>query len=74
MSEIDTSNSQFVGSYQNSLVVQVPRPMRTRQDAHRHAAWIVACAEVLPDDPDQINEETGKPYTFEQYLHAVMNA
>jgi hypothetical protein len=74
MAEINNTNDQLVGSYgSNGIVVTLPHPMTTRQEVYRHAAWLLACAEVLPDDPQQV-DDAGDPYTFAQYLTAVRNA
>lgn len=72
MADIETINDQFVGSFNNGVVVQAPKPMRTKQDAYRHAAWIVAIAEMLPNDPAQV-DDAGIPYTLDDYLQAVEN-
>lgn len=77
MAEIETINEQMV-SFNSDIGVTVLRPqaMETRQAAYRHAAWIVAMAEMLPDEPGQVHDDgprKGKPYGFPSILNAVEN-
>jgi hypothetical protein len=57
MSEIDTTNAQFVGWQGGEIVVMRPAARMTKQQALTHAAWLVAVA----DDNDE----------FAKYLDAV---
>lgn len=56
--EINVHNSQLVGGNASGIVVRYPKMLMTREEALRHAAWLVAVA-----DPDG-----GE---FEQVLNAV---
>lgn len=49
MSEIDTGNDQFAGVRGDKIVLVAPKIYMTKQEALRHAAWLVA----LADDDDE---------------------
>jgi hypothetical protein len=74
MAEIETTNDQLVSfnGANEAIFVMHPKPMETRQTAYRHAAWIVAMAEMLPVDPVQV-DGAGIPYTLDDYIQAVEN-
>jgi hypothetical protein len=65
--EINTVNEFFVG-FQMGVIRPGHYPAcNTKQQALRFAAWVVASAEVLPDDE-------GQPFTFDEYLTAIQNS
>ena len=45
MDEIETGNDQMVGITAGKIVIMFPKTMMTREEAMRHAAWLVALAE-----------------------------
>lgn len=50
--EIDVTNSQLVGGNgAGEIVVAMPRARMTRDEALRHAAWLVAVADVDDEFP-----------------------
>lgn len=61
---IDIANDQFVGVDGSGkyLTVMTPRLRMTKQQALRHAAWIVACSRALPG-----------PNNFDKVLKTVLN-
>ena len=58
--EVDTTNSQFVGRQGDRVAVLFPKALMAREEALRHAAWLVALAE----------EKDGE---FAEVLEAVRN-
>lgn len=49
--DIDTTNSQLVGSNADHVVVLMPKGRMTKAEALRHAAWLV----LLADDNDEFD-------------------
>lgn len=43
--KIETVNSQLVGVQGNKIIVGYPQREMTKEEALRHAAWIVMCAD-----------------------------
>jgi hypothetical protein len=63
--EINTSNEFAICASNKSIYPAFPPTLRTRQQAYRFAAWVVAMAEILPDEPQDD--------TFLDILHAIRN-
>ena len=60
MPEINTGNDQMVGVMGGDIVIMNPKTRMTKEEALRHAAWLVALA--FPDDGE-----------FEAVLDAVVD-
>lgn len=81
--EINTSNDYWVsvgenlpnhtlskegfGKYVVAKSIMGPPLFRTKQEAFRFAAWVMLCAEVLPDEPEQMG------VTFDDVVDAIKN-
>jgi hypothetical protein len=53
--EIDVTNSQFVGvTGRGEVTVAFPKAGMTREEALRHAAWLVAVAEENDGDFERV--------------------
>jgi hypothetical protein len=59
VSEINTANDQFVGLQHDRITVLAPKRLMTREEALRHAAWLVT---VSGDDE-----------RFKEILQAIRN-
>lgn len=57
--EIDTANDQLVAVKDEQIVVMAPKRIMTKDEALRHAAWLIACS--------------GDEERFKQILQAVRN-
>ena len=58
--EIETGNDQVVGVQGENILVMLPNQKMTKEEALRHAAWLVALAD---DSGEQ----------FQKVLDAVLN-
>jgi hypothetical protein len=59
---IETGNAQLVGVHGPNIVILNPKHRMTKDEALRHAAWLVALADESDGNAD-----------FKRVLEAVMN-
>ena len=62
-SKIETLNNQGVSLSNNRIQILMPKRFMTKEEARRHAAWLVVMSDVL----------TGESPEFGDILEAVQN-
>ena len=63
MAEINTGNDQMVGVRGDQVVMSLLKNQMSKEEALRHAAWLVMMAGCIPDDTP----------TFDEILEAVQS-